>query len=279
MDKLQGLDMSVVSYLSRTLHNISLSPLLSLVPRRNASSRRSPRPLIIFIVGAPGVGKGTLSGFLRASFPRLTHLSYGDLVRYHDRIPGSWISSFPRREGTSSPLLPARDAVKLLRNTIEAGMLQHGQMTWLVDGFPRHEEHVTEWLAQMPRADRTLYLFCPPKVSFTRIMGRSENSGRPDDVDPDKVWTRIMRTAAECEPMLDALERWGMHVLRVDADRDLEIVKAEILVHIQVSTYIYSPKCEAGGTLYMFYICRANGMVVGGDWELGKGVICYVGDL
>ncbi|KAI1453036.1 P-loop containing nucleoside triphosphate hydrolase protein [Annulohypoxylon moriforme] len=234
MDKMKVLGTLDFGYLLRTtLRSISFSSLLSLVPGRRASRRR-----IIFILGAPGVGEGTLSRFLRASFPGLTHLSYGDLVRYHDLIPGSWVSSFPRREGANNPLLPAHDAVKLLRSTIEAGVLQHGQVTWLIDGFPRQEEHVTEWLAQMPPADHTLYLFCPAEVSFNRIMERSKTSGRPDDADSDKVWSRVKRTIAECEPMLDALERSCMHVIGIDAGRDEDIVKMEVLDYIKVSIHI-----------------------------------------
>ncbi|KAI1654637.1 hypothetical protein F4813DRAFT_369702 [Daldinia decipiens] len=53
-------------------------------------SRLSTQPLIIFILGAPGTGKGTHSKFLNTTFSSLTHLSYGDLIRYEDRIPGSW---------------------------------------------------------------------------------------------------------------------------------------------------------------------------------------------
>ncbi|OTB10971.1 hypothetical protein K445DRAFT_322463 [Daldinia sp. EC12] len=46
----------------------------------------SKEPTIIFILGAPGTGKGTLSTFLNSRFSRLTHLSYGDLIRRQDGI-------------------------------------------------------------------------------------------------------------------------------------------------------------------------------------------------
>ncbi|KAI1779410.1 P-loop containing nucleoside triphosphate hydrolase protein [Hypoxylon cercidicola] len=193
----------------------------------------SERPLFIFILGAPGVGKGTISAFLKEAVPGLTHLSYGDLTRYHDRIPGSWVSSFPRREGTNNPLLPARDAVTLLRGPIETGVRQHGQLMWLLDGFPRREQHVTEWLAQLPRADCTLYLFCPPELSVNRVLGRASTSGRPDDANVERVLERVTRINAESGAMLDALETAGMRVARVDASRDLETVKGEVLGHIQ----------------------------------------------
>ncbi|KAI0379169.1 hypothetical protein F5Y04DRAFT_260603 [Hypomontagnella monticulosa] len=162
-------------------------------------------------------------------FPgRLTHLSYGDLTRYYDRIPGSLVSSFPRREGTNSPLLPAPVAVRLIRDTIDMGAKQHGQMMWLVDGFPRREEHVAGWLAEMPQADCAIYLFCSPEISVKRISDRSATSGRPDDGDPVKVRKRVERSNADSGPMLDALEQSGIHVNRVDTERDVETVKGEV---------------------------------------------------
>ncbi|KAI6080525.1 P-loop containing nucleoside triphosphate hydrolase protein [Hypoxylon rubiginosum] len=190
-----------------------------------------PRPLIIFILGAPGVGKGTASVYLKAAFPRLTHLSYGDLARYQDSIPGSWVSSFPRREGTSNPLLPAGDGVKLILDTIWGGV-ERGQMVWVIDGFPRTEEHVTEWAARMPPAACTLYLSCPPEISVSRILGRAGTSGRLDDADLEKVKSRVERAHADSKPMLSTLERSGMRIIRVDAARDVEIVKEEVLRHV-----------------------------------------------
>ncbi|XXH05849.1 protein that induces appearance of [PIN+] prion when overproduced [Hypoxylon texense] len=194
----------------------------------------STRPLFIFILGAPGVGKGTISTFLKTAIPGLTHLSYGDLTRYQDQIPGSWISSFPRREGTNGPLLPARDAVTMLRATIEKGARRHGQLVWLVDGFPRREEHVAEWVAQLRPAACTLHLTCPPEVSLRRVLGRAATSGRPDDADAEKVVKRLTRSNAESAAMLDALEAAGMRIARVDASRDVDTVKGEVWGYVQV---------------------------------------------
>ncbi|KAI1758764.1 P-loop containing nucleoside triphosphate hydrolase protein [Hypoxylon sp. FL1150] len=162
----------------------------------------SVRPLFIFILGAPGVGKGTISAFLKTAVPGLTHLSYGDLTRYHDGIPGT---------------------------TIETGMRNHNQCIWLLDGFPRTGEHVAEWVAQLPPADCTLYLFCPPEVSMERVAGRAATSGRLDDANADRVRERVTRINAESGAMLDALEAAGMRVARVNTNRDLGTVKEEVL--------------------------------------------------
>ncbi|RYO74643.1 hypothetical protein DL764_010796 [Monosporascus ibericus] len=189
-----------------------------------------PEPLIIFILGPPGAGKGTQSASLKAAFPGLTHLSYGDLVRYQDSIPGSWVSSFPRRgNGSGSPLLPADVAVQLLGETIEAGV-GRSQLAWLVDGFPRTEEHVAAWsAARMPPVRCALHLSCPPETLVRRILARS--SGRPDDAVPELVRERVERNVRESEALLKALAGFGASLIRIDADREVEAVKGEVLAH------------------------------------------------
>ncbi|RYP38240.1 hypothetical protein DL767_002625 [Monosporascus sp. MG133] len=196
------------------------------------STAEVPEPLIIFILGPPGAGKGTQSASLRAAFPGLAHLSYGDLVRYQDSIPGSWVSSFPRRgNGSSTPLLPADAAVQLLGETIEAGV-GRSQLAWLVDGFPRTEEHVAAWsAARMPPARCALHLTCPPETLVRRVLARS--SGRPDDAVPELVRERVERNMAESEALLKALAESGVSLIRVDADRDVGAVKGEVLAHAQ----------------------------------------------
>ncbi len=180
----------------------------------------APEPLIIFLLGPPGAGKGTQSALLKAAFPGLiTHLSYGDLVRYQDRIPGSWVSSFPRRGGGSnngnsssggsggsgggsastssnSPLVSADAAVHLLRDVIERGLGRYGQRVWLVDGFPRSAEHVAAWVAaaaaaaaesRVPlRARCAIHLSCPPEMLVQRVLerGRATQNKNGSDHSP-----------------------------------------------------------------------------------------------
>lgn len=212
-------------------------------PITNPQEASSPEePLVVFLLGPPGAGKGTQSTLLKAAFPGpplLTHLSYGELIRHIDKIPGSWVSSFPRRKGGSSnPLLPADAAVKLLRETIvETGIRYHNQRVWLVDGFPRDEKHVAAWTAaEMPPASCAIYLSCPPETLIRRVLSRGgTSSGRPDDAIPELVRERVERNNRESEALLVALAGAGVRVIRVDADRDVEVVRREVQAHFQVS--------------------------------------------
>ncbi|KAH9990074.1 P-loop containing nucleoside triphosphate hydrolase protein [Xylariaceae sp. FL0662B] len=194
----------------------------------NNKTTPEPQPLIIFLLGPPGAGKGTQAALLRASFPiaGLTHLSYGDLLRHHDAIPGSWVNRLPRRSAESTtPLVSADEAVRLLREAIEAG----GRRVWLVDGFPRCEAHVEAWVrARMPLARCAVFLECSRDTLVERVLGRAGVSGRPDDGRPELVLERIGRAVEESEGLLEALERWGMRLLVVDASRDVEDVAREV---------------------------------------------------
>ncbi|KAK7744307.1 hypothetical protein SLS62_010265 [Diatrype stigma] len=221
-------------------------------------------PLIVFLLGCPGAGKGTQSALLKAAFPGpplLTHLSYGDLLRHVDRIPGSWVSAFPRRRGgtgttTSSPHLPADAAVQLLRETIvEAGIRRHGQRVWLVDGSPRSDRHVAAWAAaaRMPSAQLAIYLSCPPETLIRRVLDRGGSAAssfssssssssslsttaerRADDAVPELVRERVERNGREREALLAALAAAGVRVVRVDADRDVDAVGREVQAHFQM---------------------------------------------
>ncbi|KAI1160438.1 P-loop containing nucleoside triphosphate hydrolase protein [Nemania serpens] len=185
---------------------------------------KAPEPLIIFILGPPGAGKGTQSNLLKAAFPSLTHLSYGDLLRQEDRIPGSWVSSLPRRNGGTKPLVPAIAAAQLLRRTIDVGV-RRGQLTWLVDGFPRSEAHVEAWVAQMPAAQHALYLSCPRDTLVQRVLGRAATSGRPDDAVTGVVQERIGRSLREREALLSALAKHGMRATEIDATQSVADVE------------------------------------------------------
>ncbi|KAF2964504.1 hypothetical protein GQX73_g9075 [Xylaria multiplex] len=188
------------------------------------NSVKAPKPLIIFILGSPGAGKGTQSLLLRAAFPQLIHLSYGDLVRSEDRIPGSWVSSLPRRSGSTSPVVPPDAAVQLIRQTIDAGV-KRGQLMWLVDGFPRSEAHVKAWTAQMSVAQCTLYFSCPRDILIQRVLSRAGTSGRPEDAVLNLVQERVDRSINERDTLLSALAKHGMRAVEIDATQEIEDIK------------------------------------------------------
>ena len=206
-----------------------------------SQSSSYPDCTIVFLLGPSGAGKGTQSAFLKTMVPGVTHLSYGDLVRYQDGILGSWVSSLPRRgsSSSSSPIVPADAAARLLGETIIAGAASHGQRLWLLDGFPRTASHVTAWAdADMPPARLALRLSCPRETLIRRVLRRAgEVTGRPADANPELVRERVERNEREADALVGALVDAGIPVVEVDANRDVEDVKRDVLAHFQVGVF------------------------------------------
>ncbi|KAI0388489.1 P-loop containing nucleoside triphosphate hydrolase protein [Xylariaceae sp. FL0594] len=204
------------------------------------------QPPIIFLLGPPGAGKGTQVSLLKESFPELSFISYGDLVRREDRIPGSFVSSLPRRGGGSkSPILPPTAAVHILRQEIfpcnqeynnnkssnagDSKSKNCDKMIWLIDGFPRTGKHVEAWIrGGMFHAQCVIYLCCPIHLSIDRVLARASTSGRPDDANFDLVRERVERNVSERDAMFVALLDHGMPFVKVDGTQDVETVRRVI---------------------------------------------------
>lgn len=117
--------------------------------------KKSPLGPVIFIIGPPGSGKGTLCSRICAEFPgRFKHLSVGDFLREkfcnHALPPED--SSSPSSPPASDPgcltpyeiaeyvregrLLPPKTLIPLLKDKMVAEDPSRS-MCWLLDGFPR----------------------------------------------------------------------------------------------------------------------------------------------
>ncbi|KAI0405605.1 P-loop containing nucleoside triphosphate hydrolase protein [Xylaria palmicola] len=195
-------------------------------------------PLVVFILGPPGAGKETHSKRLRRDFRGLTHLSYGDLLRYQASIPGSWVSGFPRRNGgvDGDPVLPPADAVRLLRETMGSGVAR-GQRAWLVDGFPRTKEHMDVWAdGRMPRPRCALFLECDGPALVDRILTRAAASGRAADADVTVAHERVERNMRASAAMLQTCSECDVPVIKIDAGRDLNTVYQDISRCFKVSS-------------------------------------------
>ncbi|KAK8137860.1 adenylate kinase-domain-containing protein [Apiospora sp. TS-2023a] len=188
---------------------------------------KDQKPLVILILGAPGVGKGTQSAYLASTFG-LTHLSYGDLMRKLSKDQASVVSTLPIKPGTKSPAVPDDLGALLVWNEIERGMRHENKMAWLVDGFPRNHRQVSKWMESASSVQPVIYLFAPLSVSASRISGRAAGSERPEDADLDIIGERLYRYCKESEPLLAKLEDQGFHVKRINSDREVEEVQKEL---------------------------------------------------
>lgn len=131
---------------------------------------------VIFVLGGPGSGKGTLCSRIEKElecehYEHYLHLSVGELLRKEkdNELVKEYI-----KEGK---IVPSFITINLLKNY----MLKSDNNKFLIDGFPRNEENKDVWEKQTDNfeLEYVLYLECDLKTMIDRIMNRNEN--RSDD--------------------------------------------------------------------------------------------------
>ena len=133
---------------------------------------------MIFVLGGPGVGKGTQSSLLAQRYG-FVHLSAGDLLR-EERARGGPVADMIEATIREGRIVPVEVTVGLLK----AAMLASGKGKFLVDGFPRNFDNVSGWEAAMTgvaELDGMLQYEAPEGVLVARLLERGKSSGRSDD--------------------------------------------------------------------------------------------------
>ncbi|XP_053675847.1 GTP:AMP phosphotransferase AK3, mitochondrial [Anopheles nili] len=117
------------------------------------------------IMGAPGSGKGTVSGRIVKSF-NLKHISSGDLLRSNieKRTELGLIAEKYIREGKLVPDIYITRCILSELDQIQAH-------SWLLDGFPRTREQAED-LWKQEQIDTVINLDVPFEVIIDRIRSR-----------------------------------------------------------------------------------------------------------
>ncbi|CRK93102.1 CLUMA_CG006573, isoform A [Clunio marinus] len=142
------------------------------------------KPKIIFVLGAPGAGKGTQCEKIVNSFG-FKHLSAGDLLREERAREGSQFGSLIEDCITNGKIVPVEITCSLLENAIIKTNQETGNNKFLIDGFPRNEDNLQGWQRQMSeKVDFLFVLFfeCSQDKCVERCLKRGQaGSGRTDD--------------------------------------------------------------------------------------------------
>jgi UMP-CMP kinase len=101
--------------------------------------QKRTKPLVVFVLGGPGSGKGTQCTRIVSEFG-FVHLSAGDLLR-EEVVSGSKNGGMIATMIKNGEIVPSVVTVNLLKNAIE----KSGKDRFLVDGFPRNEENNASW--------------------------------------------------------------------------------------------------------------------------------------
>lgn len=184
-----------------------------------------PKPNVVFVLGGPGCGKGTMCALAETQLG-WTHLSAGELLRA-ERDRGGPTAAEIETYVSVGAIVPTEITVKLLKDAMDAAMRATGCTNFLLDGFPRSLENMEGWYATFGReAELPTMLFfeCPYEVLEERILGRAKFTGRSDD-NVHAVKLRFDTFKAETLPTLELFEAAGKAV-KVDASQSREAVYA-----------------------------------------------------
>jgi UMP-CMP kinase len=187
-----------------------------------------PRPNVVFVIGGPGSGKGTMCELAESQLG-WTHLSTGDLLRA-ERETGGPTAATIEDFLTAGKLVPNEIVVTLLKNAMETVTRMTGRNNFLLDGFPRSLENLEGWYevfgreAELPTM---LYFECPYDVLEKRILGRAKYTGRSDD-NVESVKLRFDTFKAETLPTVELFKSKD-RCIEVDTSQDRQAVYALVV--------------------------------------------------
>ena len=203
----------------------------------------------LILLGAPGAGKGT-QGSLLAERLGIPKIATGDILRLAVRA-GTALGQEAKRFMDAGELVPDEVILGLVREVLRAESAQNGA---IFDGFPRtvvQAEALQRMLAAEGRAlDAVVALEVPVEAIVERMSGRRTDPitgevyhvrynpppaqiadrvvQRPDDRE-ETVRHRLKVYEAMTAPLVEFYERSGVPVHRVNGDRPIDEVQAEVL--------------------------------------------------
>ncbi|XP_053694025.1 UMP-CMP kinase [Sabethes cyaneus] len=143
----------------------------------------SAKPKIVFVLGAPGAGKGTQCEKIVQHFG-YTHLSAGDLLREERNREGSEYGALIEDNIRNGRIVPVEITCALLENAMNKTRETTGNEKFLIDGFPRNEDNLQGWnrkMSEKVQLQFVLFFECTEDQCVARCLKRGESSGRSDD--------------------------------------------------------------------------------------------------
>ncbi|CCE65970.1 hypothetical protein TPHA_0N01890 [Tetrapisispora phaffii CBS 4417] len=161
---------------------------------------------VIFVLGGPGVGKGTQCAKLVDRYG-FVHLSAGDLLRAEQNRDGSEFGPLIKQCITEGLIVPQEVTVALLKNAIQAN-LDNGKSNFLVDGFPRKMDQAITFEESLVPSKFTLFFTCSEAVMLERLLERGKTSGRIDD-NIESIKKRFKTFEETSMPVVEYFEKQG----------------------------------------------------------------------
>lgn len=179
------------------------------------------KPVVFFVLGGPGSGKGTQCAKLKEKFD-FVHLSAGDLLR-EEAQSGSETAALIASYQKDGKLVPGDITVELFQKAMKA----HGwnKKKYLIDGFPRSQENLDGWkrvIGDSVVVPFVLVFDANEDTMIERIIERGKTSGRSDD-NVESLKKRFATFKGESVPIIEHFEKLGK-VRKVDALHSIDQV-------------------------------------------------------
>jgi adenylate kinase family enzyme len=162
-----------------------------------------PDPNVVFVLGGPGAGKGTMCELAESQLG-WNHVSMGELCRAECLAGGPAAAAIEARLAAGQ-LVSDEIVVDLLKNRMENVTRTTGKNNFLLDGFPRSLSNLEQWykvFGSEMELPKMLYFECPYDVLEKRILGRAKYTGRSDD-NIESVKLRFDTFKAETLPTVE----------------------------------------------------------------------------
>ncbi|CAL7945282.1 unnamed protein product [Xylocopa violacea] len=168
------------------------------------------KPEVLFVLGGPGAGKGTLCWQITEKYGYV-HLSAGDLLREERAKPGSEYGELIENHIKNGTIVPVAITCSLLDRAMQ--MSDNPHKRFLIDGFPRNEDNINGWNEAM--SDKcivkgVLYCECSKEECTKRCLKRGESgSGRSDD-NEEVLIKRHETYVTKTIPIIEHFEKQGL---------------------------------------------------------------------
>jgi len=189
---------------------------------------------VIFVLGGPGVGKGTQCARLVQDFG-FCHLSAGDLLRHEQDREGSQYGEMIKEYIRDGKIVPSEVTVKLLENAMREVLetrkdkTEHGwgdgKGRFLVDGFPRKMDQALIFDQTVCQSQFVLFFTSTEEVMLQRLLERGKTSGRADD-NEESIKKRFRTFLETSLPVVEYYKEKGK-VVEVDSTKTVDEVHAD----------------------------------------------------
>jgi len=218
------------------------------------------------IMGVQGSGKGTHSAMLAEDLD-LVHIGVGDILRWNVQNHTKLGAQIRRTMAAGS--LVSDDVIE---GVVSERLSQHDwNYGFIIDGFPRSERQA-EFFLESYDLDGVIHLYLPDSEVRRRVLARRlcascgmdynliDNSPHADgkcdacggeliqreDDTEEALAVRLRTYHEETNPILELFER-KEYVITVDARPEMELVQAEIVAKLGLST-VLPPSSSSGVT-------------------------------